>query len=319
MRLFSIKKPSRLVYATVITPLLFLSLLTLHGCGKNITHVPAADPIPLPQYEVGTTYIYSNSSSETVVQTDNTQVIWQNHLGLISTGSRDFTYRRFSWQTKTKEGELQITPLHRKNGKAYADSLWPLQPGNKARYIETGSWTDVTGTLHNYTNYWRTEVVAQQRLTVMAGEFDTYMITARRYSLKQSTNTQQLRETITYYFAPEVGHYIRMVKHKRDKTPPTTIDLVAMQPPLSQYPSTVAAAITDNLQLALETYHSNTQHIWNVEDFGISGTITPTSTYRRGSDQFCRTYKQQIGITGKTQGNYYGFQCRGNNGKWFIP
>ena len=75
------------------------------GCASP-SRLPLAanDGVPLPDYQEGTTFVYSNGRSETVHEVTPDRVTWQNHRGYISAGSPDFTYRRTAWQTRTRSG-----------------------------------------------------------------------------------------------------------------------------------------------------------------------------------------------------------------------
>jgi len=55
---------------------------------------------PLPKYQAGTTFVYSDGSWETVIKVGPDGITWRNHRGSISTGSPDFIQKRFKWQTK---------------------------------------------------------------------------------------------------------------------------------------------------------------------------------------------------------------------------
>ncbi|MEE8334469.1 MAG: hypothetical protein V3R85_11525 [Alphaproteobacteria bacterium] len=56
-------------------------------------------------------------------------------------------------------------------------------------------------------------------------------------------------------------------------------------------------------------------HRWHDPDTRISGTVTPTRTYRLASGQYCREYQQQIVIDGRAQEGF-GRACRQPDGSW---
>lgn len=70
-------------------------------------------------------------------------------------------------------------------------------------------------------------------------------------------------------------------------------------------------------QRALETSRAGETIAWNNPDSGASGSITPTRTYQRGDNQYCREYQQTVTVGGQTQ-DAYGTACRQPDGSWKI-
>lgn len=68
---------------------------------------------------------------------------------------------------------------------------------------------------------------------------------------------------------------------------------------------------------ALENSRSGTTSRWINPDSGNSGSLTPTSTYRNNSGQYCREFSQSIVIGGKKESSY-GTACRQGDGSWKI-
>ena len=134
---------------------------------------------PLPKYRVGTTFIYANGAWETVTATAPGRVTWTNYRGVISSGSPDFTYRASKWQSRTRQGSRQYTA---RNDLMFPKktSLWPLQKTNEAAYSETGIWQKKEEPANAYRANWSCKVDGTERVSVLAGEFDTYKIFCTR-------------------------------------------------------------------------------------------------------------------------------------------
>ena len=73
--------------------------------------VPAnAGSIALPNYQSGTTFVYSDGSWETVGGESDQMVAWKAHSGKVYRRSTDFTFRSLNWKTGTRQGRRQIVP-----------------------------------------------------------------------------------------------------------------------------------------------------------------------------------------------------------------
>ncbi len=279
----------------------------------------AQNGIALPVYKAGTTFIYSNGSWETVEAVRGDQITWRNHRNRVSVGTRDFSYRRQQWETGKRRGTRLQRPRHAWLGRTPPVSVWPLAVGNQARYIETGRWQEKGGGWRTYTAQWRSEVEGRERIRTMAGEFDTYRIVNRRYSVGRIYGRgPRLRERRIWYYAPAVGHYVRYIKDYRGRKPTRQIDLVSVRPPLDDLKASVRTAIDNNFQLALEKKRSGQKLAWNLPRQAASGTTQPTATFRTAANRFCRQYVQRINL-GRSDQTYYGMACRDRKGQWRTP
>ncbi len=275
--------------------------------------------IALPNYQPGTTFFYSNGSWETVEAVRGEQVTWRNHRNRISIGSRDFSYRRQQWQTRRRQGTRRQRPREDWFAQSSPASLWPLAVGKKARYVETGRWQNEEGRWRTYKAQWRSEVAGRERVRTMAGEFDTWKILAYRYSEGAAYGRPpRLREVRIWYYAPDVGHYVRYTKDFRGRKPSRSIDLVSVRPALDQLNPSVRSAIENNFQRALEKKRSGQKLGWALPRQSASGMTQPVATFRTSTNRFCRHYHQKVNI-GNTNRSYFGMACRDGAGQWHIP
>lgn len=301
------------------TPVLYSILCAGMAASLGALPAPAAEPVPLPSYQPGMTFLYSNGRWETVEAVDVDRITWRNHRGNTSVGSPDFTYRRQEWQTRTRRGTRQIRARRVWLGESDPMSLWPLAVGNKARYIETGRYQDKDGRWRTYMSQWRAEVVGRERIRVLAGEFDTWKIMAYRFSSGTAyTRRSRLREKRTWYFAPAVGHYVRFTKDYLGRKPLNSVDLVSVRPRLNHLESPVKSAIEANFQMALEKKRSGQPLPWKLPGQSASGSTRPTATFRVAGDRYCRQYVQEVRI-GQGGNTYFGMACRDPQGQWRLP
>jgi hypothetical protein len=283
------------------------------------TPAGAETGIALPTYQAGTTFIYSNGSWETVEAVRGNQITWRNHRDRVSVGTRDFSYRRQQWESGKRQGTRQQRPRRDWFSRSAPASLWPLSEGNEARYVETGRWQDEEGRWRTYKAQWRSKVAGRERVRTLAGEFDTWKIVAYRYSEGSAYGRPpKLRDVRTWYYAPEVGHYVRYIKEYRGRKPTRRVDLVSVRPPIDHLGASVSQAIDQNFQLALEKKRSGQKLRWQLPRQSASGMTQPIATFRAAKNRFCRHYVQTVTI-GQSDRTYFGMACRDAGGRWRIP
>ncbi len=298
-----------------------LAVVLVMGAGCAATGrapVLSSAEVPRPEYQAGTTYVYDNGSWETVQTVAPEEVTWHNYRGDISSGSPDFTHRRTTWETRTRSGTR-----HFRERRDWADlpalaSVWPLAPGKTARYIESGSWRDEDNREHTYEAQWRLEVAGQERIRVKAGKFDTWKIIGYRFSAGDAFKPSRLREKRIWYYAPAVGHYVKMERQYLSRRPDRSIELLAVLPSVDGMPRAVQTAFQDSFQQALEKMPSGDALKWNHAELGLAGTITPTATFKLASGDYCRQYVQHLNRSGEQQ-TFFGLACRTDAGRWEIP
>lgn len=272
---------------------------------------------PLPVYQKGTTFVYSDGSWETVVANSPDTVTWRDHRGYLSSGSADFTRRRAEWQRKTRQGTRQFEP--RKDLWArHKLSLWPLQTGNVASYAETGVWQQKGESENSYRANWTCKVVGKERISVMAGEFDTWKIVCKRYAGKNVSAKSRLREIKTWHYAAEIGHYVLATRQYYTGKAPKRLELLAVLPPLDDLSAAAKRRLQSKFQKALEFKKSGESLKWSLPKSALTGEIKPTGTFRLNGGQYARRYVQ---IFSRPQGQqtYYGMAVRDSHGRWIVP
>jgi hypothetical protein len=272
---------------------------------------------PLPVYKKGKTFIYSNGTWETVTASSQAFVIWRDHRGFVSSGSPDFTRRRADWQTKTRQGARQFGPrkdlwIKKKT------SLWPLQIGNVAAYSETSTQRRKDEPEKTSLYNWSCEVAGTERVSVMAGEFETWKIVCKRYSGKKVSSKSSIREIKTWYYAPEIGHYVLTTNQYFTGKSAKRLELVAVLPPLDGLSASARRRMETAFQKAMEFKKSGQSVPWSLPGTSISGEIKPTATFRLDNGRYFRRYVQVFNLPQGRQ-TYYGMAIRDKKGKWVIP
>lgn len=272
---------------------------------------------PQPVFRLGTTFVYSDGTWETVVATAPNVITWKDHRGYISTGTPDFTRRRMHYQTRTRQGTRTFGPRENLFIRR-SESIWPLKIGNKASYTEYGTWIDKRdNSKHTYRTHWSCEVVGTERIVVLAGEFDTWKIVCSRYNASRSARSRP-REIKTWYYAPEIGHFVLLKSRYFYNKPSRRQELLAVLPPKESLPSQARRKMDMSFQKAMEHKVSGDSDSWSIASAMAFGTTTPYGTFKLNDSTFCRRYIQGLNFAGDQQ-TYYGMACREPKGKWLIP
>jgi hypothetical protein len=272
--------------------------------------------VPLPAYRRGATFIYADGTWETVVNTTADEVVWKNHLGFLSNGSPDFTRLRTHWESASRRGIRAFSPREDLFLKSET-SVWPLKTGRSAHFKETGAWSEKEGPEHAYSALWSCNVAGRQTVSVPAGSFDTWEIECSRFSLIGYRNSSLLWETLRWYYAPAVGHYVLVVSKHVDDPEPWRQELLAVLPPAEDLPSDALRCMEENLQQTLESNPSGKPLGWSSPTAKVSGQTTPFGTFRGLDGTFCRRYVQNINEP-EGKRDYYGMACRTSEGKWEV-
>jgi hypothetical protein len=292
-------------------------LVIPHG---HVTAQPAgskAQSVPLPVYKKGTTFIYANGTWETVMASSPDLVTWRNHRGYVSSGSPDFTRRRTAWQTGTRQGTRQFGP--RKDLWVKKEtSLWPLQTGNVSSFAET-STRRRKGEPETTSRYnWACEVTGTEQVSVMAGVFDSWKIVCQRYSTKNLTARSRARESKTWYYAPEIGHYVLTIRETFSGKPARRLELLAVLPPVDVFSHTALTRMNATFQKAMEFRKSGQSSSWATPNSSFSGEITPVGTFKLADGRFSRRFVHRLKLPEGSR-TYYGMAVRDSSGRWVVP
>ena len=287
---------------------------------------PAADnanslglkPAPLPRYQAGTKYVYSNGTWETVIKVSPEGITWRNYRDAISTTAPDFTYKSYEWQTTDRYGYRQFEQT-RFLMSPPTSTLWPLQVGKKTRFDEKGRWFDQQRVEHRYESFWICEVKGTERVSVGAGEFDTWKITCRRYPDKFRA-TAKVREYRTWYYAPSVNHWVLEARDYNGYRPNRRRELVGVLPDLRTFTAQESDifAIQKQFQNALESNVIEDTNVWeNFQQQLVIG-VTPVKSFKHSSGGICRQYRQVLAKDGIPY-EFPGIACRSDKGRWAVP
>lgn len=255
----------------------------------------------LPLYRLGDAYTYSSGRTETIQEILDDRVVWHNDLDSIFERYPNFIFPTVS--TKTDRGEVE------RNFDVPPDTLWPLIPGTRRQFqSEVRVKLDGQNGERLFYREWICKVVGMSRVEVQFGEFDSVEIACDRYS------RGKWRENRTWYYVPEIGHYVRRVDKFLGRDTRNT-ELVSIQQGYDGLSRDTKRALYDLEQETLERMPSGKPANWRSRKENIAVTMVVTKTLKTDAGQFCRTFRQVI--SGEGGGRLVpGLACRTWNGRW---
>lgn len=307
---------------------IFIFLFFIGGCvstsDKNSNSLINTLGLPtekLPTYQKGTKYVYSDGSWEKVLLQNDDNILWIDNRGNKSSRPIDFVYKKSEWETKKRSGSRIFKPVTYRFGQQ-RKTLWPLQKGNKFRYLEQGKWQKKGENVRKYEVFWFCQVNDTEEISVPAGTFNTWQIECKKYSNEFSAVTSLPWERKTFYYAPAINHIVALYREfprQKDIKSPRRKELVAVMPALKgiEMRQESLSALQQQFQNTLERNASGQQSLWHDHQSKDFFAIKPIATFRKEGLP-CRQYEQEFVLNG-TKSNYFGIACRNSNGKWKVP
>lgn len=196
--------------------------LALSGCanlpqldtGPDYVNLP---PAALPSYAAGDTFVYQdkagNQRVRQVTSVRGDAVDWATEEDFRFSTYPNFVLPRLAWDGPSSAGRI--------DSRMDPETLWPLEPKKTAtvaaRYQRLDKRAGATST---YNEVWSCKTNRPRSVAVPAGTFDAYKVICRRLENGQTTRTH------IWYYAPEVGHFVKRVK-KYGSRPNQVVELVS--------------------------------------------------------------------------------------------
>ncbi len=182
----------------------YLTLTLVLGACTNLNIRPVSRPMapaPLPQYKVGDKFVFKVAIVEDaheVVAVNSKSITIKSPVFGTLTQPRDFS------NPENRTGG--ITQAYTARQDQALSGLFPLKVGN--RVSGTGSFT-----YNSKGTYARSCTVDKQvRVTVPAGNFDTYQIECvMNYTVPSGTNLESDR----IWYAPKINRWVAIIRHGR--------------------------------------------------------------------------------------------------------
>jgi surface antigen len=122
----------------------------------------------------------------------------------------------------------------------------------------------------------------------------------------------------TWFFAPEVGHYVLTSSKYYYRQNPRRQELLAVLPPLDGITPEARQKMDRSFQTALEFNKRGESVRWSNQQTGISGEIMASHTFKTSDGKYYRRYIQKLKLPDSHR-TYYGMAVRGSDGVWAIP
>ena len=261
----------------------------------------------LPTYRPGSTFVYSDGRVETVVRQDGDRVRWRTSRGTVFTAYRNFVLPWATWVSTGEQGQSATM--------AEPDILWPLVPGKAASFTVTTTvrFGVRPDNVKEGVEQWDCKVEKAERISVVAGTFDTLKVGCQR-----STQDSSPRLKRVWYYAPRIGHYVRINDFSDAEEQDRHVEVVAIRPGGKGWPPAARAGLGWALQHALESMSTDEQIEWSSSAIETRVTIRPSTRFERGDGKTCRNYLQIWSDPGGRH-SYPGTACREPSGRWHVP
>ncbi len=262
--------------------------------------------LDLPDYGLGSTFVYSDGRVDTVVGLKNDMVRWSRNDGTRFTTHRNFLLPWAYWESAAQRG-TQV--LDRE-----PEELWLRAVGEKIAFSakvvkQEGGSEDLTES----TEAWRCRLTGAKKIRVVAGTFDTL-----RLACDRAAKGAMPRLTRVWYYAPAIRHYVRLIEDYDGTDKDRHHNLVAIRPGGQGWPPIARAALSRAVEKALDTAKNGQAQRWSSSGLDTRVTIEPTSLFRHEDGTKCRTFVQTW-VAKKIKRRYPGAACQDDAGRWRIP
>lgn len=180
--------------------------------GAGIAWVGALDPMAKPEQTVGGTWTALRDGivySETLIARDGDLATYRNGDGCEWTDIYWGFAPTLSWANCSGAGDGANTITKVTGG------LWPLEVGKTVRYDYSGVGKDGSP----WQAVWRCEVEAQERITVVSGEYDAFKVVC--------DNPWTLSTT---HVAPRVNNVVAITRTQKDQNQTSRWEMVRYEP-----------------------------------------------------------------------------------------
>ena len=178
--------------------------------GAGIAWEGALDPMAKPEQKVGGTWTALRDGivySETLIARDGDLATYRNGDGCEWTDIYWGFAPTLTWANCPGAGANEIAKV--------AGDLWPLEVGKAVSYDYSGVGKDGKP----WQAVWRCEVEAQERITVVSGEYDTFKVVC-----------DNPWTVSTAHVAPRVNNVVAIIRTQKDQNQTNRYEMVRFEP-----------------------------------------------------------------------------------------
>lgn len=257
-----------------------------------------------PLYQVGSSYVYSDGSVETVTGVKGDLVRWTGEDGSRFTTRRSFFVPPVYWERQTQSGSTRLDQ---------ESSHWLQEVGQETDFVAhtTIKQGEDGGTVLEETRArWRCRAVERERLTALIGTFDTLKVACDSKAGKAGDSVHRI-----WHYARGLDHYLY---RSEGSDPARAAELIAIRPRVADWPPIARAALGRAIEWALTTTEDGQALPWSSSAVEVKVTIAINRSYRDQEGTDCRTFFQ-IWTDARGKRIYPGVACQGSAGAWNIP
>lgn len=194
---------------------------------RSYNHTPGTSGL-----NVGDSFTFSNPTTTYKVRSITVDsIFWDTDGGEQSVTTHNLLLPAASWSSESRgQGSREITQVQ--------GGLFPLAVGNTMSFKVV---TKANISPYRWDSFWSCSVINRGFVTVVAGEFDVYIITCSRSSL----------EEITFYFAPKLGHYVRQEVNSPGNPEVYVREMIAYDRPNLSYSAGVPSRVDNTLMTGI--------------------------------------------------------------------
>lgn len=260
-----------------------------------------------PPYRPGTAFVYSNGDIERVAKIEGDTTQWIRNDGITYTAHKNFLMPWLYWTSDRERGTAKIPDQ--------VASLWPELNGPETRFsLEmTAQRKGNPNSTRRWVEHWRCRNSGTRMIEIRAGRFRTLIFDCIR---RAGANSPELART--WYYAPNIRHYVRFIERDPVQNRTETFDLLAIQPSMAAWPPIIRSGLSRSLSQALEKAETGARVVWSSSGVNTRVTIEPKSRLTSGDGRPCRRFVQTW-IEGGRRWVYPAVACKNSPGKWEIP
>ncbi|NNK95886.1 MAG: hypothetical protein HKP41_16170 [Desulfobacterales bacterium] len=296
-------------HSTTSLPItLIVLMITLGGCAQLQVSNDSIDSnqlliANLPSYLPGEFFVYDSGLAMIVTGSSKDTINWKYSNGAVSSGYQNFLVPQLSWEGDSSKGK-RVT-------EASQNLLWPLTTGNSAQFGITQTSTDkANGFTKETKRKWECSVSGTERISVPAGNFDTYRVVCNRYTI----DSNNWRGRHTYYFSPDIRHYVRLDKDYANRS--SKREQIVRYGFNSNYLDEKDQGEAKKILFqALEKEEQGVSQNWSSSSGHVSVMLIPYQRYSNSIGQQCREYKSVFNVGGRVS-HHNRKACRAADGTW---
>jgi hypothetical protein len=297
--------------------LLCVGLSVLTGCvsieHKNLEVASQGAPkkdlgaAVLPEAHPGDRIYYTNGGREKITEVKGERTVWRRSRSSKTVRSSNFIMPTLAWSNSKYLGEQKSSDS--------AGDIWPLRSGKEAHFsTRIASTNKETGEVYNGIRYWDCEVEDSERISILAGNFDTYKVECVR-----TNDMGKFRQERVWYYAPAIGQTVlRLDRYSSSKRQPKRTEMMAYTPSMRTFGKEARKSYWRFFRKTMENRPSGKTRVWKDKRSGGAVSLTPLKTLQQSDGTFCRQYWVSVkDKRGSRQGA--GIACRDERKLWRIP